>query len=365
MPRHRKLENVDVVAFEHVLENRAVVHVLRRQWNQRLNALVIFLNDVDFPLVFERKAEGKRDAPDRREVPIHRPETFGITRDVVEQDRRRITSALLGEHVRDRAHLGVPVRTVHAHQLAHALDAFDPASQIAVVCVRLRGALVTVHQPSCIASNFCYYSQRLHRRISAGQRRRRSRVPNPDLRDWLAKMQAAGEIQTVRGAETTEEIGGLVDLYMRQTNRPALLFEDIPGYPKGYRVIGNILTGVKRIALTFGLPEDTTEMGLVHFWRKYLNEAKSIPPKVVETGPLMENVATGKKINLRKIPTPKWHEDDGGPYIGTGVMVVMKDPDSGWINYGAYRVQVYDDPTIASVMISKGKHGDILMRKYH
>src|SRR5436853_5771036 len=190
-------------------------------------------------------------------------------------------------------------------------------------------------------------------------------MPNPDLRDWLAKMQAAGEIQTVRGAQTTEEIGGLVDLYMRQTNRPALLFEDIPGYPQGYRVLGNILTGVKRSALTFGLPADTTEMGLVQFWRKYLSESKSIPPTTVETGPLMENVETGRNINLRKIPTPKWHEDDGGPYIGTGVMVVMKDPDSGWINYGAYRVQVYDDPTIASVMISKGKHGDILMRKYH
>lgn len=189
-------------------------------------------------------------------------------------------------------------------------------------------------------------------------------MPNPDIRDWIARMEAAGEIRKVSGAEPKEEIGGLVDLYMRQINRPALLFDEIPGYPKGYRVLGNILTGVKRIALTFGLPEDTTEMDLVHFWRKYLKEAKTIPPKVVETGPLMENVMTGKHINLRKIPTPKWHEDDGGPYIGTGVMVVMKDPDSNWINYGAYRVQVYDDPTIASVMISKGKHGDILMRKY-
>src|SRR5438046_9083337 len=46
-------------------------------------------------------------------------------------------------------------------------------------------------------------------------------------------------------------------------------------------------------------------------------------------------------------------------------MVVMKDPDSGWINYGAYRVQTYDDPHIASVMCSKGIHGDILMRRYH
>jgi 4-hydroxy-3-polyprenylbenzoate decarboxylase len=45
-------------------------------------------------------------------------------------------------------------------------------------------------------------------------------------------------------------------------------------------------------------------------------------------------------------------------------MVIMKDRDSGWINYGAYRIQQHDKRT-ASVMISKGKHGDILMRRYH
>lgn len=189
-------------------------------------------------------------------------------------------------------------------------------------------------------------------------------MPNPDLRDWIAKVDAAGELRRVTGAEPNEEIGGLVDLYMRETNRPALLFDEIPGFPKGYRVLGNILTGVKRIALTFGLSPDIVEMDLVHFWRKYLTEAKSIPPVTVKNGPLLENVAEGRDINIRKIPAPRWHQGDGGPYIGTGVMVVMKDPDSGWINYGAYRVQVYDEPGIASVMCSKGKHGDILMRKY-
>jgi hypothetical protein len=40
-------------------------------------------------------------------------------------------------------------------------------------------------------------------------------------------------------------------------------------------------------------------------------------------------------------------------------------PGIGWINYGAYRVQAYPDGRIASVMCSKGKHGDILMRRYH
>ncbi|MGH7187220.1 MAG: UbiD family decarboxylase domain-containing protein, partial [Pseudomonadota bacterium] len=172
-------------------------------------------------------------------------------------------------------------------------------------------------------------------------------MANPDLRDWLAQIEAAGLLQRVSGAERMEEIGGIVDIYQRQTGRSTLLFDDIPGYPRGYRVAANILMGVKQIALTLGLPADSTEMDLVNYWRQYLDDSKAIPPVTVETGAVFENVATGKDINLAKIPTPKWHEDDGGPYIGTGCMVIMKDPDSGWINYGAYRVQVYDDPRIA------------------
>jgi UbiD family decarboxylase len=55
---------------------------------------------------------------------------------------------------------------------------------------------------------------------------------------------------------------------------------------------------------------------------------------------------------------------DGGPYIGTACLVAMKDPDSGWINYGTYRVQSHE-PKVASVMMSPGKHGLIIMRKDH
>jgi 4-hydroxy-3-polyprenylbenzoate decarboxylase len=69
-------------------------------------------------------------------------------------------------------------------------------------------------------------------------------------------------------------------------------------------------------------------------------------------------------VNIQKIPTPRWHEHDGGYYIGTGCMVIMKDPDTGWINYGAYRVQS-QGTDVATVMCSKGKHGDLIKRRYH
>ena len=185
-----------------------------------------------------------------------------------------------------------------------------------------------------------------------------------DLRSWISQMQKIGEVITVKGAEREAEIGGIVDIAMRKMGRPAVLFEDIPNCGRGFRVIANLFTSVKRIAVSVGLPATTTEVELVRFWRDYMRNTPTIAPKFVNSGALLDNIYSGDEIDLLKIPTPRWHEGDGGYYLGTGGMVIMKDPDSNWVNYGAYRVQVHDRKT-ASVMISKGKHGDIIMRKYH
>ena len=184
-----------------------------------------------------------------------------------------------------------------------------------------------------------------------------------DLRDWLDQVEAMGDLQKVNGAHWDKEIGGIVDLYQRKMGLPALLFDEIQDYPKGYRIVANSTTSLKRIALSFGLPTDISEMDLIQYWRNYLTEFKTIPAQVVSTGSIMENVSRGDDVRMMKFPTPLWHELDGGRFIGTGCMVLMRDPDSGWVNFGAYRVQVYDDNT-ASVMISKGKQGAIIMQRY-
>src|ERR1051325_7455720 len=119
-----------------------------------------------------------------------------------------------------------------------------------------------------------------------------------DLRSWIAKMDAAGEIQHISGAEREEEIGGIVDFYQRKTGNPAVLFDDIPGYPKGHRVIANILPSLRRIHLTLGNPADANPIELVHYWRRYMKEAKAIPPQTVKTGALLENVSEGKGIDI-------------------------------------------------------------------
>lgn len=189
-------------------------------------------------------------------------------------------------------------------------------------------------------------------------------MANKDLRDWIAGIETAGELKIIRGAEPKEEIGGIVDIYMRRMGHPAVMFDEVPGFPKGYRVLANILTSVLRINVALGLPPEGSEIELTQWWRNYMKNAPSHPTMTVNGGPLLDNVLEGQDVDIQKIPTPVWHEHDGGPYIGTACLVVMKDPDSGWVNYGTYRVQSHG-PNVAGVMMSPGKHGLIIMRKYH
>src|SRR6266571_5023534 len=189
-------------------------------------------------------------------------------------------------------------------------------------------------------------------------------MANKDLRDWIRGIEAADELKIIKGAEPKEEIGGFVDIYQRKMGNPALMFDEVPGFPKGHRIIANILTSVPRINLALGLPPQGPEMELIQWWRNYMKNAPSQKPKPVNGGPLLDNVLEGKNVNIQSIPTPVWHERDGGPFIGTACMVAMRDPDSGWVNYGCYRIQSQGSD-VATVFMSPGKHGRIIMGKYH
>jgi 3-octaprenyl-4-hydroxybenzoate carboxy-lyase Rift-related domain len=80
-----------------------------------------------------------------------------------------------------------------------------------------------------------------------------------------------------------------------------------------------------------------------------------IPMEEVKSGEIHENVQEGNRVNLFDFPAPLLHEKDGGRYIGTGHLVITKDPDSDWINVGTYRIMLHDHNT-AGIYIGPGKH---------
>ena len=48
---------------------------------------------------------------------------------------------------------------------------------------------------------------------------------------------------------------------------------------------------------------------------------------------------------------------DGGPFIGSGSLVIMRDPDDGWINASIYRVQVHGANKVTVQFDHGGRHG--------
>jgi 4-hydroxy-3-polyprenylbenzoate decarboxylase len=144
----------------------------------------------------------------------------------------------------------------------------------------------------------------------------------------------------------------------------ALLFDNIKGYPAGYRVLSNTLNSLKRLALTLHMDANYTRSEFVKDVKRHIESVKLLAAEIVKDGPVMENVDEGKDVNLFKFPTPKWHELDGGRYIGTGSVDITRDPDSGWVNLGTYRVMIHDENTLA-FYISPGKHGRIMREKYY
>lgn len=185
-----------------------------------------------------------------------------------------------------------------------------------------------------------------------------------DVRGWIEQVDAMGELKTIHGAVWNLEIGSLSVLASKhKENSPALLFDRIKDYPVGYRILVGFFESLKRSALTTNLSLDITREGFIQAWRQRLATPESIPPTTVATGPVLENVFTADDIDLFKFPVPRWHERDGGRYIGTGHVVITRDPDEGWVNVGCYRVMVHDRNTMG-MNISPGKHGRMHRQKY-
>jgi len=189
---------------------------------------------------------------------------------------------------------------------------------------------------------------------------------NPlDLRAWLAEIDRLGELKTVRGADWNLELGAISELNVKKDAPPALLFDEIAGYPKGFRVLTCSTSSPARLSAILRLPLQRTHKGLVDALRgkpaQWQSEAGKFDPIVVSSGPVLENIQ--KQPDVLKFPSPLWHEMDGGRYIGTGCSVVTRDFDSDWVNVGTYRVQVIDRNHVALDMVP-GKHGRIHYEKH-
>ncbi len=189
-----------------------------------------------------------------------------------------------------------------------------------------------------------------------------------DLREWLQKADAIGKLRKLGGADWNLEIATAAILNLQRNQCPTLLFDDIKGYSRGYRVVTCTSSTASLVALALNLPVTDSDFELLGVVRENFPQWEAnlpeFAPEVVSTGPVLENIDSGDNVDLFRFPVPRFYSLDGGRYIGTGHTVITKDPDTGEINLGTYRLQVHDKKT-TGWYAGPNQHGEIHRKKYH
>jgi len=183
--------------------------------------------------------------------------------------------------------------------------------------------------------------------------------PIADLREWLSRVEEIGELTRVsQPVDRDEEMSAISYLFAKQQPSPAVLFERPRGFDKSpieAKLLWNILgPSVKRVALTLEEPAGTPTVELIRRVKDKLK--RRLPPLEVsaDQAPIYQNTITGKNIDLSLLPIPRHWPLDGGRYAGTGDAVITRDPDSGYLNIGTYRMMVQGKSQVG-LYLSPGK----------
>lgn len=182
-----------------------------------------------------------------------------------------------------------------------------------------------------------------------------------DLRGYIAKLEETGDVVKVEKEVDWNLEASAITRRCSEIDAPAQFFQKIKDYPENYRVFGDPHGTLRRLAIAMEMAPDSSYGEILE---EYGNRVKNpIKPIVVENGPCKENVHTGEEVNLYEFPALMQHMGDAGRYISTWHLVALKDPDSGWVNWGMYRQMIHDKKTLGGV-ISSFHHGGVILRKY-
>ncbi|GGM98409.1 menaquinone biosynthesis decarboxylase [Thermus composti] len=181
-----------------------------------------------------------------------------------------------------------------------------------------------------------------------------------NLRAYLEALERRGELRRVKVPVSAElEITEIADR-MVKGGGPALLFERVTG--KDFPVAIGLFGTRERTAFALGV-KDLDELArkvetllelrpgkgglsaLLGLLPK-LPLLKGFFPRWVRQAPVQEVVLRGEAVDLRRLPVLKCWPLDGGPFL-TLPLVITKDPETGELNLGMYRMQVLDPRSTA------------------
>src|SRR5207302_961178 len=113
-----------------------------------------------------------------------------------------------------------------------------------------------------------------------------------DLREFIAEIEAEGELRRLEGVSADLEMGAITEIYAAEAG-PAVLFDRIPGHAAGYRLVSNLFATLTRTAKVLRLDPSLDGVAMLGAWREKLRSYQGIAPIEVPDGPVLTNRLTG------------------------------------------------------------------------
>jgi 3-polyprenyl-4-hydroxybenzoate decarboxylase len=99
-----------------------------------------------------------------------------------------------------------------------------------------------------------------------------------DLREFIARVDKLGVLRHIMGADPQFEIGGITEVAAGLPECPALLFDDIKGHRRGFRIFTNATTNVQRAALALGLDPALPPLDALKAWMEKRKDLRGRKP---------------------------------------------------------------------------------------
>ena len=176
-----------------------------------------------------------------------------------------------------------------------------------------------------------------------------------DLRDFLAQLEAAGDLCRVREPVSPRlEMTAVCDRVLR-AGGPALLFERAQGH--SMPVLGNLFGAPRRVAAAMGVSDlkevrafgellaRLKEPAPPSGWKDVLGLGGMVrrlwqmAPRELGSAPCQQIVREGHALDLAELPVQHCWPDDAAPLITWG-LVITRGPRQQRQNLGIYRQQV-------------------------
>lgn len=190
-----------------------------------------------------------------------------------------------------------------------------------------------------------------------------------DLREFITRLKEIGDVQEINAeVDWNLEMGAIARRSM-DLRAPAPLFNRVLGIEEGFRALGapgglgaNSKYRYARINIALGLSPDAPPLEIV----RSLAATRSrplVPPRVISNAPCKENIMRGNDVNLLRLPVPLIHGHDGGRYLQTYGLNIVKTPDGTWTNWSINRMMMLDKNRLGC-LIPPNQHLGIIHAKW-